>query len=122
MLNKAGIKFGYLGTEEVCCGDPARRLGNEYLFQTLAKQNIETFNNYGVKRIICLCPHGFNTIKNEYPYLGGHYVVFHYTEVLADLIGQGKLNVSGADKRKSVTMIPASWADITDSIVRPVKL
>lgn len=100
MLNKAGIKFGYLGTEEVCCGDPARRLGNEYLFQTLAKQNIETFNNYGVKRIICLCPHGFNTIKNEYPYLGGHYVVFHYTEVLADLIGQGKLNVSGADKKK----------------------
>ena len=68
LLHEAGVKFGYLGTEEVCCGDSARRLGNEYLFQTLAAQNIETFNNYGVTKIITTCPHGYNTIKNEYPH------------------------------------------------------
>lgn len=100
LLNQAGIKFAYLGTEEVCCGDPARRLGNEYLFQTLAKQNIKTFNNYGVKKIICLCPHGYNSIKNEYPYLDGHYEVYHYTEVLANLMKDGKLAVKGDEKRK----------------------
>ncbi len=102
LLNKAEVKFGYLGTEEMCCGDPARRLGNEYLFQTLAGQNIETFNNYGVRKIICLCPHGYNAIKNEYPQLGGNYEVYHYTEVLANLIREGKLSVSKqADKKVS---------------------
>ena len=100
LLNKAGVRFGYLGTEEMCCGDPPRRLGNEYLFQTLARHNIETFNNYGVKKIICLCPHGYNSLKNEYPYLNGHYEVFHYTEILADLVEQGLLNVRGDDRRK----------------------
>lgn len=100
LLNKAGVKFGYLGTEEMCCGDPPRRLGNEYLFQTLARHNIETFSNYSVKKIICLCPHGYNSLKNEYPYLNGHYEVFHYTEILADLVEQGLLNVRGDDRRK----------------------
>jgi len=100
LLNKAGVKFGYLGTEEMCCGDPPRRLGNEYLFQTLARHNIEAFNNYSVKKIICLCPHGYNSLKNEYPYLNGHYEVFHYTEILADLVEQGLLNVRGDDRRK----------------------
>ncbi len=91
LLNEAGVKFAYLGTEEVCCGDPPRRLGNEYLFQTLAKQNIETFNNYNVKKIITICPHGYNTLKNEYPQMDGNYEVYHYTEVLAKLIAKDKI-------------------------------
>jgi Fe-S oxidoreductase len=91
ILHQAEVKFGYLGTEEQCCGDPARRLGNEYLYQTLAAHNIETFNNYGVKKIICLCPHGFNTIKNEYPQMDGNYEVYHYTEILQKLLAEGKL-------------------------------
>ncbi|MBO8159497.1 heterodisulfide reductase-related iron-sulfur binding cluster [Thermosyntropha sp.] len=91
LLNQAGVSFGYLGTEEMCCGDSARRLGNEYLYQTLASQNIETFNNYGVKKIIVVCPHGYNTLKNEYPQMGGNYEVYHYTEILAKLVAEGKL-------------------------------
>ncbi len=91
LLHEAGVKFGYLGTEEMCCGDSARRLGNEYLFQTLAGQNIETFNNYGVRKIITVCPHGYNTIKNEYPQMNGNYEVYHYTEILAKLVAEGKI-------------------------------
>lgn len=91
LLNKAGVSFGYLGVEEYCCGDSARRLGNEYLFQTMAQQNIETFENYGVKKIIVVCPHGFNTLKNEYPQMNGNYEVYHYTEILAKLVSEGKL-------------------------------
>jgi Fe-S oxidoreductase/nitrate reductase gamma subunit len=91
LLNEAGVSFGYLGTEEYCCGDSARRLGNEYLYQTLAAQNIESFNNYGVKKIIVVCPHGYTALKNEYPQMGGKYEVYHYTEFLAQLIAEGKL-------------------------------
>ena len=91
LLNKAGVSFGYLGTEEFCCGDSARRLGNEYLYQTLVNQNLESFNNYGVKKIIVVCPHGYNALKNEYPQMGGNYEVYHYTEFLAKLIAEGKL-------------------------------
>jgi Fe-S oxidoreductase/nitrate reductase gamma subunit len=91
LLNKAGVSFGYLGTEEFCCGDSARRLGNEYLYQTLVQQNLESFNNYGVKKIIVVCPHGYNALKNEYPQMGGNYEVYHYTEFLAKLIAEGKL-------------------------------
>ena len=94
LLHKAGISFACLGNEEQCCGDPARRLGNEYLYQTLAAHNIETFNKYGVKKIICLCPHGYNTIKNEYPQMGGKYEVYHASEILARLIAEGKLTVN----------------------------
>lgn len=96
LLNEAGVSFGYLGTEEYCCGDSARRLGNEYLYQTLAMQNIESFNNHGVKKIIVVCPHGYNTLKNEYPQMGGNYEVYHYTEVLAKLIAEGKLKANKA--------------------------
>ncbi len=94
LLDKAGVKFGYLGTEEYCCGDSARRLGNEYLYQTLANSNLESFNNYGVKKIIVVCPHGYNTLKNEYPQMGGNYEVYHYTEILAKLIAEGKLKAT----------------------------
>jgi Fe-S oxidoreductase/nitrate reductase gamma subunit len=91
LLNEAGVSFGYLGTEEYCCGDSARRLGNEYLYQTLAAQNIESFNNYGVKKIIVVCPHGYTALKNEYPQMGCKYEVYHYSEFLAQLIAEGKL-------------------------------
>jgi len=94
LLDKAGVSFGYLGVEEYCCGDSARRLGNEYLYQTMAQQNIESFNNYGVKKIIVVCPHGYNALKNEYPQLGGNYEVYHYTEILAKLVAEGKLKPS----------------------------
>lgn len=91
LLDAAGVSFGYLGTEEYCCGDSARRLGNEYLYQTLAQQNIDSFTNYGVKKIIVVCPHGYTALKNEYPQMGAKYEVYHYTEILAQLIAQGKL-------------------------------
>jgi len=98
-LNQVGIKVGYLGTEEVCCGDPARRLGNEYLHQTLAAQNIDNFNKYGVKKIICLCPHGYNSLKNEYPQMGGNYEVYHSTQILTALIQEGKLKPKGKEMK-----------------------
>lgn len=91
LLTDAGVNFGILGGEECCCGEPARRIGNEYLFQMLATQNIEMLNNYGVKKIVTACPHCFNTIKNEYPQFGGNFQVLHHTEFIADLIKQGKL-------------------------------
>jgi Fe-S oxidoreductase/nitrate reductase gamma subunit len=91
ILQTAGISFGILGAEEGCCGDSARRLGNEYLFQTLAQQNIEVIKGYNVKKIIALCPHGYNTLKNEYPQLGGEFEVYHYTEILANLIAKRRM-------------------------------
>jgi Fe-S oxidoreductase len=94
VLHAAGVNFGILGSEEGCCGEPARRIGNEYLFQTLAQQNVEILNGYGVKKIVTACPHGFNAIKNEYPQFGGHYEVWHHTEFIADLLRQGKLQLS----------------------------
>ena len=91
VLKAAGVDFAILGDEEACTGDPARRMGNEYLYQTLAKQNIQTFARYDVKKIVTVCPHCFNTIKNEYPHLGGRYEVMHYSEMVAELIDQGKI-------------------------------
>lgn len=91
VLNRAGVDFAILGAEETCTGDPARRMGNEYLYQTLAHQNIETLNQYNVKKIVTICPHCFNTIKNEYPHLGGDYKVLHYSEFVSELIDQGKI-------------------------------
>lgn len=102
LLHKAGIKVGYLGTEEYCCGEWARRLGNEYLWQTLATQNIESFQRYKATKIICICPHGYNTIKNEYSQLGGEYEVYHSSEILASLLREGRLKVAAqADRRVS---------------------
>ena len=91
LLAKAGVKFRVLGGNETCNGDPARRIGNEFLFQEMAKQNVETFNTTGVKKVITQCPHCFNTFRNEYPDYGGHYEVLHHSEVLSDLVEQGKL-------------------------------
>lgn len=95
ILNKAGVNFAMLGNDEGCCGDSARRLGNEYLYQTLAQANVETFNNYKVKKIITTCPHGYNTIKNEYPQFGGNYEVWHHTEFILNLVREGKLRLKG---------------------------
>ncbi len=91
LMQKAGVSFAILGPEEACCGDSARRLGNEYLFQMQAAQNIEVFKQYKFKKILTTCPHGYNTIKNEYPQFGGNYEVVHHTELLAQLIRDGKL-------------------------------
>ena len=96
LLQRAGIDFAILGPSELCTGDPARRSGNEYLFQMLAMQNVETLNGMGVQKIIAQCPHCFNTLKNEYPQLGGNYEVVHHSEFLAWLIETGKLNLDGA--------------------------
>ena len=91
VLNRAGVDFAILGAEEACTGDPARRMGNEYLYQVMAQQNIETLARYDVKRVVTLCPHCFNTIKNEYPHLGGDYQVMHYSELVDELIREGKI-------------------------------
>ncbi len=91
LMQLAGIRFGILGGEESCCGEPARRLGNEYLFQTQAQKNIEALNRYGVKKIVTACPHGFHTLKNEYPRFGGRFEVIHHTELIAGLIKGGQL-------------------------------
>ena len=91
ILNRAEVDFAILGPEETCTGDPARRMGNEYLYQMLAMQNIETFNRYSIKKILTSCPHCFNNIKNEYPHLGGNYEVMHYSELISDLIEKEKI-------------------------------
>src|SRR5437773_11248697 len=93
ILEKAGIKFAILGKEEMCNGDPARRAGNEFLFQMMAYQNIQTLNNYGIKKIVTACPHCFNIIKNGYPPLGGNYEVIHHSLFLQQLIEQGKIKL-----------------------------
>jgi Fe-S oxidoreductase len=96
ILQHAGITFAVLGEEEGCTGDPARRIGHEYIFQMLAKQNIETFQNYKVRKILTICPHCFNTLKNEYPALGGQYEVIHHTELIEKLLREGRLTLSKA--------------------------
>ena len=93
LLKQAAVNFGILGTEESCCGDPARRLGNEYLFQMQAKKNIELLKGYGVKRIVTGCPHCYNTIRHEYPQFGGEFEVMHHTEFIARLLQEGRLRI-----------------------------
>jgi heterodisulfide reductase subunit D len=105
ILNKVGIRFAILGKEEMCTGDPARRAGNEFLFQMMAYQNIQILNNYGIKKIVTACPHCFNVLKNEYPELGGTYEVIHHTTFLQQLIDDGKITLKegGVFKGKKIT-------------------
>ncbi len=105
ILEYAGVEFAILGNEERCTGDPARRAGNEFLFQMTAAMNIETLNLYGVKKIVTACPHCFNTLKNEYPALGGHYELVHHTQLINSLIEEGKLKMkeSGTFKGQRIT-------------------
>ena len=105
ILNAAGIKFAVLGTEEACTGDPARRAGNEFLFQMQAMNNIQLLNGYGIKKIVTTCPHCFNTLRNEYPELGGTYDVVHHTAFLQQLINDGKIKIKegGPFKGKKIT-------------------
>ncbi len=94
LLQKAGVDFGVLGFDEMCCGETARRMGHEYLFQVFAEQNIEVFNSVKFNRIVTQCPHCFNTLKNEYPQMGGDYTVLHYSEFLSELTSAGKLKIN----------------------------
>ena len=104
ILNNSNISFAVLGAEESCSGDPAKRSGNEFLFQIQALQNINSLNNYNVTDIVTTCPHCFNTLKNEYPELGGKYNVFHHSQFLKRLLLSGKLKVEGEKfKGKKIT-------------------
>ncbi|MDG1327797.1 MAG: (Fe-S)-binding protein [Flavobacteriaceae bacterium] len=104
ILNNCDINFAVLGTEESCSGDPAKRAGNEFLFQMQAMTNIQVLDGYNIKKIVTTCPHCFNTLKNEYPGLGGHYKVMHHTQFLKDLLNEGRLKVEGGKfKGKRIT-------------------
>ena len=102
LYQKAGVKFAILGSEEKCTGDLARRSGNEMLFQMLAGENVETLNNYKIKKIVTACPHCLNSIKNEYPQLGGEYEVFHHSQFIAKLVDEGRLPV-GSNLKDTIT-------------------
>ncbi|MBL7770633.1 MAG: (Fe-S)-binding protein [Flavipsychrobacter sp.] len=105
ILNTVGVRFAILGKEEMCTGDPARRAGNEFMFQMMAYQNIQILNGYGIKKIVTTCPHCFNTLKNEYPELGGNYEVVHHATYLQELIDTGKVRLKegGTYKGKKIT-------------------
>jgi Fe-S oxidoreductase len=104
LLHHAGVRFAILGAEETCTGDPAKRAGNEFLFQMQAMANIATLNAYEIKKIVTTCPHCFNTLKNEYPGLGGNYDVIHHTQLINQLFEEGKIKVEGgAFKGKRIT-------------------
>lgn len=105
ILNKVGVNFAILGKEEMCTGDPARRSGNEFLFQMMAQNNIQVLNGYEIKKIVTTCPHCFNVFKNEYPALGGTYEVIHHTTFLQQLINDGRLVLKGGGifKGKKIT-------------------
>lgn len=105
ILDKVGVKYAILGNEEMCTGDPVRRAGNEFMFQMMAYQNIQVLNNYGIKKIVTTCPHCFNTLKNEYPELGGNYEVIHHSTYLQQLIEEGKVRLKdgGSFKGKRIT-------------------
>ncbi len=104
IMHAAGVRFAILGTEESCTGDPAKRAGNEFLFQMQAMANIATLNAYEVKKIVTACPHCFNTLKNEYPALGGSYEVVHHTQFINELLANGRLSIEGgAFKGKKIT-------------------
>lgn len=100
ILHHVGLKYAILGEEESCTGDPAKRAGNEFLFQMQAMVNIQVMDGYQIKKIVTACPHCFNTIKNEYPALGGHYEIIHHTQLIQELIDAGKLKGEGGESFK----------------------
>ncbi len=100
ILNHCNVSFAILGAEESCTGDPAKRAGNEFLFQMMAMQNIQVLNGYEVKKIVTGCPHCFNTLKNEYPSLGGNFDVIHHTQLINQLIGEGRIQLQGGGSFK----------------------
>lgn len=109
LLNKAGMEFGVLGGAETCCGDPARRLGYELLYQSMAQANISTFREHGIKQIITTCPHCYNTFKNEYPESGGNFSVFHHSEILADLLQKGTIKGAAMKEKLNYTYHDACY-------------
>ena len=100
ILNHIGIRYAILGKEELCTGDPARRAGNEFIFQMMAYQNIQVLNNYNIRKIVTACPHCFNILKNEYPELGGNYEVIHHTVFLQQLLEEGRIRLKGGGSYK----------------------
>jgi Fe-S oxidoreductase/nitrate reductase gamma subunit len=109
LMQRAGVDFAILGPSELCTGDPARRSGNEYLFQMLATENIAALDGLGVKKIVTQCPHCFNTLKNEYPQLGGHYQVVHHSQFLSDLVESGRLSLVGASLSERIVFHDACY-------------
>ncbi|NAW52220.1 (Fe-S)-binding protein [Elizabethkingia argentiflava] len=124
LLNKIGVEFAVLGQEESCTGDPAKRAGNEFVFQMMALTNIEILNTYEVKKIVTACPHCFNTLKNEYPALGGNYQVLHHTQFLKQLMSEGRLKIEGGSfKGKKITFHdPCYLGRANDEYEAPRKL
>jgi Fe-S oxidoreductase len=119
LFKKVGIDFGILGKEENCCGDPVRRIGNEYLFQKIAKKNIELLRGLGIQKIVTYCPHCYNTLKNEYPQFGGHFEVIHYTELLRSLIVEGKLKITKEFDKATVYHDPCYLARANNIVKAP---
>ena len=122
LFKKAGIDFGILGKEEICCGDPIRRIGNEYLFQKIVKRNIELLSGLDFKRIVTYCPHCYNTLKNEYPQFGGQYEVVHYTELLRDFIKGEKLKITKDMESTAIYHDPCYLARANDICRAPREL
>jgi Fe-S oxidoreductase len=119
LLHEAGVDFAILGPMELCTGDPARRAGNEYLFQQLALQNVKTLNDLGVTKVITQCPHCFNTLGNEYPSLGGEYRVMHHSEVLMSLVKEGRIKPKGGNGQTVTFHDPCYLGRHNDVFVAP---